>query len=416
MPRQNRGRPARGLSKAAAKYLQHHAEPDPTWAELAARQFAHAVIIPAYDEDERLTRAVESVVAARRRGPVLTVVCFNRRASSPPAVAARNRATHDALADAYPIVAEREDAAAHDTPNGALVAVHATLPDDQGVGLARKIGVDLALRVWAAGRIADDWLHCTDADAIVPADYFEQGDGATGAALVHPFRHVAAAGLDRAIALYEVWLRYHVLGLRHAGSPYAFHAIGSTLAVDANAYAVVRGFPRRAAAEDFYLLDKLAKHGPVVTATGDPIALEGRESDRVPFGTGRAMRTAADRGVDAMPAFTPPEAYERLRVLTRACERAVVHGTDVEVDDAARSIGLDRGIAQARAASDDPAVRTRRFHQWLDGIRILKLLHHWRDQQRPVSALDAVRAAPFVSLDRDDPDPDQRAVADLISS
>ena len=34
---------------------------------------------------------------------------------------------------------------------------------------------------------------------------------------------------------YELWLRLHVLGLGWAGSPYAFHSIGSTLAIDARA-------------------------------------------------------------------------------------------------------------------------------------------------------------------------------------
>src|SRR6185295_2791724 len=105
------------------------------------------------------------------------------------------------------------------------------------------------------------------------------------------FRHEATgdAALDGAHALYEVRLRYDVLGLASAGSPWAMHAIGSTLAVGVEAYAAVRGFPRRMAGEDFHLLAKLAKIGRVVRAGGEPIRLRSRSSDRVPFGTGAAV-------------------------------------------------------------------------------------------------------------------------------
>ena len=93
--------------------------------------------------------------------------------------------------------------------------------------------------------------------------------------------------------LYEYSLRYYVAGLSYAGSPYAFHTIGSTLAVNAVHYARVRGFPRRQAGEDFYLLNKLAKVGSVrqLSAETDcePIDIAARRSDRVPFGTGAAV-------------------------------------------------------------------------------------------------------------------------------
>ena len=64
-----------------------------------------------------------------------------------------------------------------------------------------------------------------------------------------------------------------MLGLGFAGSPYAYHSVGSTLAVRAEAYAIVRGVPKRAAGEDFYLLDKLAKVTPIRVLTGEPVAI-----------------------------------------------------------------------------------------------------------------------------------------------
>ena len=73
---------------------------------------------------------------------------------------------------------------------------------------------------------------------------------------------------NTATALYELRLHHYVLGLEYAGSPYAYHTLGSCLAVKADAYAQVRGFPKRAGAEDFYLLNKLAKLGAMPRLQG----------------------------------------------------------------------------------------------------------------------------------------------------
>src|SRR5260370_15593309 len=111
------------------------------------------------------------------------------------------------------------------------------------------------------------------------------------AALIYPFWHRCesppelADGMDR----YELFLRSYVLGLADAGSPYAFHTLGSTVAVHTLAYAKVRGFPRRAAGEDFYLLNKLAKVGSIAQLDGAPLIIRGRRSHRLPFGTGAAL-------------------------------------------------------------------------------------------------------------------------------
>ena len=74
-------------------------------------------------------------------------------------------------------------------PRGDLLIIDRTqtglvLPDDQGVGLARKIGADVALAVWAGGGIESPWIHCSDADVVFPADYFRRSLAAGPALLV----------------------------------------------------------------------------------------------------------------------------------------------------------------------------------------------------------------------------------------
>ena len=62
------------------------------------------------------------------------------------------------------------------------------------------------------------------------------------------------------ILSYEIFLRHYVAGLLFAESPYAFHTIGSTVICDHEAYIKIGGMNTKKAAEDFYFLQKLAKH------------------------------------------------------------------------------------------------------------------------------------------------------------
>ena len=150
-------------------------------------------------------------------------------------------------------------------------------PADLGVGLARKTGCDLALQWMHEGAIsgAVDLQYRCRCDAA--ARLLQQLEGITreAVAAVFPFLHVpgTAPAIDRATTLYELRLHQYVLGLEYAASPYAHHTLGSCLAVKADAYAQVRGFPKRAGAEDFYLLNKLAKLGAIARTQGQSIAV-----------------------------------------------------------------------------------------------------------------------------------------------
>ena len=110
---------------------------------------------------------------------------------------------------------------------------------DGGVGEARARGFEEVLGQISETERERTWIRTTDADAMLPADYWEPIVAAKKtAACLYPFTHDAP---DEAhvphIEAYEASLRYHVLGLAYAGSPYAFHTVGSTLAVNARFYA-----------------------------------------------------------------------------------------------------------------------------------------------------------------------------------
>lgn len=431
--------------KSVTKYLSRHAEPEAEVVPRLPGRFGHALVVPAYGERESLFALLGSVPAGPQ-GAVLVVLVLNAREDSPAPVHTANQAVRERLERELPaptLLSDAPEIRSYPLERGALLLVDRAapgsfLPEGQGVGLARKIGNDLALRLHVEGRLASAWLHNTDADTLLTPDYFEQTallDSAKTGAAIYFYEHRFEADPDLALAarLYEISLRYYVLGLAWAGSPYAYQSMGSCLAVPAGSYARVRGFPRKSAAEDFYVLDKLAKVGAIERLSGSPLSLEGRLSDRVPFGTGRALRDltgrrrslanfrlyhplvfahlsawlrlldriASTRGdvVGAMAALPPEGPFFRTAALQQALER----------------FGVSHAVAQARARSADAATLRRHLHTWFDAFRTLKLVHALRDGGLPsVPWREALAEAPFTGLaasTEDDPETLRRALA-----
>jgi len=299
------------------------------------------------------------------------------------------------------------------------------LPKGQGVGWARKIGFDVALRLHRSKKLASRWLHSTDADVILPRDYFERASAVgtpNAAALVYPFTHRGEVdvALARAVQLYEISLRYYVLGLASAGSPYAHHTIGSTLAVDATAYAKVRGVPKRTAAEDFYLLGKLAKIGAVVPLGGGAVSLSGRVSRRVPFGTGPAVERIARGGdftlyhphifaalggwlaaLSDLTPVSPPGAFSK-RLMARCREGGLDPTLLVEM---AAHPTTEAALAAARRHAKTGAKLRQHLFTWFDAFRTLKFVHALEARSFPPRPwIDALRDAPFSRATAEDID------------
>lgn len=255
-----------------------------------------------------------------------------------------------------------------------ILAVNRTTPNRliprrQGVGLARKIAADMACALIAAGRIRSPWIHMTDADAELPADYFAQMPAGPGCAL-YPFRHEAPPELADAMRRYELHLRYYVNRLRWAGSPYAFHTIGSAIAIHADTYAKVRGVPKRNAGEDFHLLNKAAKVASIHRLSRPEVLIKARLSTRVPFGTGPALShmTGSDQ-----PLSYAPESFNYLAEVIAHIDR----GAPLSDESAALlgELGYPRFRNQAERQHRRPETLSKATHQWFDGLRTLRFIH-----------------------------------------
>lgn len=337
----------------AGLYLARYAEPEAGRMRSPPRSYRHVLSIPAFDETGDFLQRV----LPRGAADLLVIVVANvpDQVGREDAALARTRQLLDLTGGI-----DR----ARNVDVMVVDRVNAPIPRRAGVGLARKIGADIALRRIVERRIEVPVIFSTDADASLPPGYFEAARG-DAAGWVYPFVHTSGdADLARRGLMYELALRYYVNRLEYAGSPYAFHTVGSCLAIGATSYAKVRGFPRRNAAEDFYLLNKLAKVGWIRRLRGPVIEIEARASTRVPFGTGPALAK-----VPSDPAAMAGYAGATFDAL-RMFYAAVAAGT-------ASSQPVPRLLD---AIGYQPKRDRRAIHTWFDAFRTLKFVHAARDE------------------------------------
>ena len=274
-----------------------------------------------------------------------------------------------------------------------------TIDHHQGVGLARKIGADIMLKLWHAGHIASPWLHNTDADAILPSNYFDITLRHGGNTMLRAFYHSPDSLNHAALpdeqtrdqmdaALYDLYLLYYPAGLRQAGSPYGFPTIGSTLSCKFEAYAHVRGFPKRNAAEDFYMLNKLRKLGPVLTPNGPPIILSSRRSARVPIGTGRSIERIATLNQPITNfRFEHPDCFKKLKEFLEQLHDCVMTNSQAEIKRNSTAglylekSGLNVHLEKLLKRTSRKDVRAKSISDWFDALRTRQFIHQVRDTQ-----------------------------------
>ncbi|MDQ3141742.1 MAG: glycosyltransferase family 2 protein [Bacteroidota bacterium] len=182
-----------------------------------------------------------------------------------------------------------------------LILLLILIPDMEvkhaGVGLARKIGMDEAVRRFHDIQKENGILLSFDADCLCSKNYFEkvytyfqQPDSKPAVNI--GFKHLTAdLGEDHKIAIlsYEIHLRYYIETQKYCNYPFAYQAIGSCFAITAKAYTLQGGMNTKQAGEDFYFLHKYSTTNALGEISDVLVYPSARISERVPFGTGKAM-------------------------------------------------------------------------------------------------------------------------------
>lgn len=408
--------------KTSVKYLAHYAEPEvlslATFPEQS--RYRHVIVIPAFQESALfIERFIDSKLAEQQ---CLVIVVINQ-----PDNDFGLAHLQDQIGLAQEVVKQGQQVWQQDNlslidlnhtsrnknANSAILIVNRytqPIPAEQGVGLARKIGADLAIKLFVTGNILSSWVHSTDADAYLPDNYLtaHAGDStnlkSAVATCCNFYHHSNQEEIHQANLRYENALRYYVAGLTYAQSPYAYFTIGSILSFDMLAYCQARGFPKRSAGEDFYLLNKLAKLGDVVYLADVSIKLDARPSQRVPFGTGPAVQNIMlleEQGLDYQ--YYHPEIFIELKASLKAFENLWQYRETPELwltslsnnsKQALINIGLLTFISKQKTSKQ--AQFDKQLTVWFDSFKTLKFIHALRDLGLGNIPLEqAIANAPF---------------------
>ena len=340
------------------------------------------------------------------------LILINAAAEAPQEVLEQNQAT---------LASARSWIAAHPHPS---ISFHAWLDHsfgkkEAGVGLARKILMDEAIRRFSFLDNPQGIIASLDADVTVDANYlgalvshFESSD-ADGCSIY--FEHPLGPGesgsensseaypqapetfspmVYEAIAQYELHLRYYLQSVRSTGFPNAFHTVGSSFAVRAGVYCLEGGMNKRQGGEDFYFIQKVAQRGNWSECNTTRVCASPRPSDRVPFGTGPVVSRLSGSQLSGNPESLTtyhPEPFRILTVLFRSIDELYQEKSTMTLYASLPGVLADflatqqfiESLAEIRKNSGSPEAFRKRFWRWFNMFRIMKFLHYARENGYP---------------------------------
>jgi len=353
------------------------------------------VVIPAKDE-VHLLKSLESLRAAKQpAASVEVIVVINDSEKDEEKLTKRNSKL---FAKATKWAANNSTALKkfHILYHSGLPAKHA------GVGLARKIGMDEAVYRFAQIERMNGIIVCFDADTLCQTNYFKVIQQhfserpklqAAGIYYEHPLEgEEYPKKVYRAITLYELHLRYYTHAQRYAGFPFACETIGSAMIARADAYQQQGGMNKRKAGEDFYFLHKFTPLGHFGEIKKTIVMPSPRRSDRVPFGTGKAVAAMTKNTKEEVKTYAP-DSFEDLKVLfakvpalrkwkTENAE-TLLGELPASIQAFLKTINVDKNLSEIIKNTSSASNFENRFFRWFNAFIIMKYVHFARDNFYP---------------------------------
>ncbi len=268
------------------------------------------------------------------------------------------------------------------------------LPEkDAGVGLARKIGMDEAvIRFEQLNK--NGIIACFDADSTCSDNYlielekhFESNPKSPACSIYfeHPIRGVDFSDENyKAIEAYELHLRFYKNALKYSGFPFAFHTIGSSMAVKCKAYQKQGGMNKRKAGEDFYFLQKMMLLGNYTEMNSTTVYPSPRISDRVPFGTGRAMQNYLNSEQKNYTTYAI-QSFLDLKQLVNQLDDLYHKESVLPLSISAyfNTISFNENLKKIKQNSTSLIHFKQLFFNWFNAFKVLKFVHFAREHYYP---------------------------------
>ncbi len=276
-----------------------------------------------------------------------------------------------------------------------------------GVGLARKLGMDFASdRLKSIGR-EDGLIVNLDADCRVALNYlsaleewYEQKKLMGGCSIYfeHPFPKNPL--LTEAIMYYELHLRYYIEAQRWLKLPYAYHTIGSSMAVRSSAYDKVGGMNTRKAGEDFYFLHKIIGLGNFEDLNSTMVFPSARISERVPFGTGRAVLEFIEKGrykstydIEVFKLLSPLfDWVKNASEVNQIHPEQFLERADPVLKHFLELYSFESKWLEINNNTASLESRVKRFFQWFDAFLLMKWCHFSRDEYQMIGPTNDIAA------------------------
>ncbi len=380
----------------ASNYLDKHRFCEPHITDVVSSDAGISVVIPCCNEPALLTSLQALWDCERTAGVVEVLVVIN----------AAEDATDDILVQNIQTAGDaREWIQLHnDEKLRYFIIENNDLPKKHaGVGLARKIGMDEAVARF--NQIGNDKgvIVCFDADCSCDPNYLKaieshfNNNPLTPACSIyyeHPLHgDEFSSEIYEGIINYELFLRYYRQGLKYAGFPYAYHTIGSSMAVRSNIYQQQGGMNKRQAGEDFYFLQKIIPLGNFTELNTTKVIPSPRPSLRVPFGTGKAISEWLQNEKEQLLAYHP-QSFTDLKILFQQVlglyalkrERATgefICSLPASVSEWLKLNDFEKHLEEIRANSSSQEAFVKRFFNWFNAFMVLKYVHFSRDNHYP---------------------------------
>ncbi len=302
-----------------------------------------------------------------------------------------------------------------------------------GVGHARKIVMDEALRRFNLINNPIGIIASFDADCICETNYltvletlFENYPKTKGCSIYfeHPVSgNEYSQSVYNAIIQYELYLRYYIEALRLINYPFAYHCVGSAFAVRADAYAMQGGMNKRKAGEEFYFLQKIIPLGNYRELNETKIIPSPRESNRVPFGTGKIITKILQSDDPAYLTYNP-NAFKCLGNFfldsancfkqTSTKIKLLLESQNPALIEYLKKNDFIKKIDEINSNCSNILTFKKRFFTWFNGLMVLKFLND--SHRNSFNKIPVSEAAAIILKNQNDiiPNKDSRYLLDKL--
>ena len=344
------------------------------------RKFSHAIIIPCFGEYEELPNLLKSIEKndAFLLKDILVIIIINNSNKINDYILNNNEKTYQFLMKSkFLFTLGVIDA----------FSIGFELPNKfAGVGLARKIGMDLALPYLSKKR---SLIFSTDADTVLNKNYLSVvinyfNKNKIKAAVVG-FQHLTKEypSIKKIINEYENFLLLTAKKIKKAGSPYGYVSMGSTMICTKGAYVAIGGMPKKKATEDFYFLQELTKHCGVHTISNILVYPSARPISRVYLGTGYRMEQSQN-GFKIQNLSYSDDSFLLLKkwldLGTSSWQCNLNHVLDKtnDINSSLTTFIINEHIKDIwenlQSSSPSKVHFIHQFHRWFDGLKTIRLL------------------------------------------